>query len=357
MADTGNPKEFFSGALAAVDTLSRDRAQLVSDQLRLKENERALDQLKRKIEKEKSEVIRKRRADIVSDYSSRLSAVESALSRAKEERGKARDTGVKKRISEETQGLAAERQNLKEKLSQEAIFGELPAMCRKVFFYMIFSPRGIPEVLIMLLVLAAAFILLPALLTSFIPMGAVKVVLFILVDIAMLALSLLICSRTIWAKPVETAKCREIATKIRQTGKEITRVTKGILRDKDDSYYHLSEYDAEIAKQTEQKNDLILKRTEALGVFDNETAATLKREIDDRYAEKLTESSEAYEQAASSVKLLSDQVASEEQRITGDYTQYIGKENMSHEKIERMIALIEDGTAAGVQDAVARIKK
>lgn len=354
MADTGNPKAFFTEALEAFDALSETKNELSETVLKMKENEKTLNQLEKSIEKEKTDLVKRRRADIESEYQKQLNQAEAEITSAKNVRSKAREQGVKTRIGQETEGLNNEVKNLKESLRQTVQMENLPGICRRPFFYTLFHPAGIGEVLGMLLVFAIFLILVPGAVTFLFGKKVLKIVSFVVIDAVFIAIYVIIYHATVGKHQVAAARCREIVTAMKNDKKVIKKISGQIQKDKNDAFYNLADYDAEIAKYTDLKNTVILKRQEALAAFDSTTAPGLKAEIDAKYAAELEAARLGFSQTSQKQKNLSETISRAEMMMNSEFTQYIGKENMNHEKLAKMIVLVENGEASGVQDAVTK---
>ena len=357
MADPGNPKAFFTDALTACDALENDKRALLLASQNFKETGKAVSSLEKTIEKEKTDLLKKRRADIEAEYQKQLQQAENAVSEAKAKRMKTREQGMKERIEAETKGLKAEIAALKDARSQTVSLTCLPSFCKTDLYYALFSPVGFKEVLAALLIFAVCLVLLPAVVTAGVRHIAVKILLFILIDAGLIGLYMLIYHRSLGTGEQAVKKCREITSQIKNSRRVIRKITATIKKDKDDSYYNLSGCDAEITKLTEAKNAIILRRQEALSVFDNETASGIKAEIDGRYVEKLAQAKEDLRQYELAQKELTEKIAGSELSLNSEFTQYIGKENMTHEKLEKMLSLVENEAASGVQDAVIKVNQ
>lgn len=354
MVDISTPKEFLEEALQAVDTLKADKTAQTENQVRLKEAERALNTLKKTIEKEKADTIKARRGDIESEYAKQLKASESNIQKAESERTKARTKGVNERITESLTPAKSEIKDLKEQIATVVKAAGLPAFCRTKAFYALFAAKGIKEILGLVILFVAVLVALPLLVTYFIKLPWLKIVIFILIDVLAVAAYILIYSGTVAKKQDAVNQCRLIVDRIKADEKAIRQITKNIKGDKDDSTYNLGTFDEEIAKRTTIRDDITQKRQQALSEFDYRTADTIKAEIDSRYAGKLAETQEAYNQLSDTVKALADKVTAEEMDISR-FTQYVGTKNLNHENLQKMLDLVTSGEAESVSDAALKI--
>lgn len=353
MTDISNPKEFLEEALQAVDSLKADKTAQTENQTRLKEAERALGTLKKTIEKEKADTLKARRADIDSEYAKQLKASESGISKAESERSKARSKGVNDRIAESLVPAKNDIKVLKEQIAAVVSSSGLPAFCRTGAFYRLFAAKGVKEILVLILTVAVVLAAVPLAATFFIGKTWIKVLVFAAIDIAAVALYVAVYSGTVAKKQDAVAQCRLLFDRIKSDEKIIRQITRNIRGDKDDSVYNLGSFDEDIAKKTSVRDDITQKRQQALSEFDNRTADTIRAEIDSRYAEKLTETQNAFNVLSDTVKSLADKITAEEMEISR-FTQYVGTKNLNHDSLQGMIDLVSSGEAGSVSDAALK---
>ena len=354
MADIGTPLEFLSEALTAVDTLKEYKTAQAETSVKLKEAERALNTLKKTIEKEKEDTVKARRGDIESDYARQLKASENNISKAESERSKARTKGVNDRIAESLIPAKAEIKDLKGQIAAIVKSSGLPAFCKGKAFYTLFCAKGVGEILKLVLLFLLVLVALPFAVTYFLQKTWMKILVFIAIDAAAVLIYILIYSATVARKQDAVAQCRYIVDRIKADEKIIRQITKNIKGDNDDSSYNLGNYDEEISKHTTLRDDISQKRQQALSEFDYRTAETIRNDIDQRYAGRLSETQDSYNQLSDSLKEISDRITAEEMEISR-FTQYVGAKNLNHESLQKMIDLVNAGEAQSVSDAALKI--
>ncbi len=353
MADISTPKEFLQEALQIVDSLDADRSQLTQASEASSRLEKDLAALTRNIIQEKDKTIDSRRADVEKEYSKKIRGVESEISSIENRRARARQEAVKDRVMNQTAGLKGEIASLQAQLQAFCKEQKLPGYCTTRLYYHLFCPKHFGEWLALLIIAALmiAALVVPVVFFDKLMYSGIALI----VDIILLFLYFMIFSKTRGKHSNEINYCRQIVDRIYQDEKGVRQVTKNINMDKDDSPYDLSSFDSELAAKKQEKNNLEQLKTSALYQFDNVTKQQIISEIDSTYAERLTAAQNDAAQAKAVVGEYTQKVAVEEDQLNANYLQYLGSRNLSHEAIEKMIGLLDNGEAASVTDAVTRL--
>ncbi|MBQ9421652.1 MAG: hypothetical protein IJU30_07865 [Lachnospiraceae bacterium] len=354
MPDITFPKEFLTEALNVVDTLDADRQQLEQYNDTKKQLAKSLETLTRNIEREKTETVRSRRADIEQNYNQQIKAVESEITAINGRRQKARTEGVKSRIESNTAGLKQEIANLKQQISDYVKEHQAPGILKSRLYYSLFSPINVTD-WILCIILAALLVL--AIVYAYYKQVTLPVFLTVLgVIVALIAIYVAIASNTKGKHPEAVLFCKNLMKGIEERGKAIKAIARNIEKDKDDTVYNLGDYDNEFAQKNQQKADINAEKTEALNQFDNNTKQVLTGEIDAKYAEDLRALQSDIALNADAVNTFSQKVAAGEKRLNSEFVQYVGTRNLTHEKVEQMIGMIDAGEATSVSDAASKIK-
>lgn len=354
MADTGSPREFLSEALDLIDSAAAGRAELTERSSSRTETERALEKLKNNIEEEKSRTIASRRQDLEDGYDKKLKAKDTEISRAEDKRSKARKAEVETRVGQQTSGLKDEIRTLKDDLKNYCKQNKLPSVFKSRLYYKLYCPAGIGDWLCLIVIAA---VMVGAIVAAYMLQAGIAVFAAILVaDIIILAVYISIWNKTKVRFHDNYRACREIVSNIRRDEKGVKNVSKNIRKDKSDAPYDLAQYDTEIAARKQEYSELQTQKTSALYQFDNETKQQLIAEIDGIYAERVKAAAEAAQSAAAAAAELEKRISDAEGRLSGEFVQYIGSENLNHDTVAGMLQLIESGEAASVSDAIAKLK-
>ena len=319
---------------------------------------RELEKLRASIDKEKNGVIDRRRGDIEAEYEKQLRSLDNSIRELTEKRKKARDLGVKNRIKSETAELYSANEERTRELKRTISDSKLPAYSRSRLYYALFMPRSPREFLVAILCFAVVFILLPLILMLAIPgEGPLEsILIYVAVIIIFGGIYIKTLHRTRLRDPEGVRKGRELVSQLNENDKHIRRMKRSIKRDKDDRLYDLSSYDDELTKLADQKKQVEDKRTEALASFDAVTRNVLSDEINEKHKSELEKLSIDVSDRSGRIATMEKEL-SEEDMALSQYAQFIGSENMDHEKLQTMLNLIRSGEAATVGEASEKIKK
>ena len=346
---------YLESALADVDVLNADRDALQIAKDEQKKTEKELNALQDALEKEKNETITMRRLELEASYVKQVRALETEVKRTTEKRQKARAQGVKARIEEQT---AANRGQIGELMKQLAALCKekgLPSICTKKYFYTLFCPKGNSDYLKsgLLLVIILVVSLLFGFGISKNPWARAFVVVFVL--LICLAVYTFILNRTKAKNPEAVKEGRGIIDEVLKNEQEIKAITDSINNDKSDDLYNLQEFDEELAKKNGEIDSLNAQKAEALEQFDTVTQNVLREEIEDRFKDKIAAAQETLTRLASDISDYTVKVADGEQKMNTDYMQYIGGRNLTHEKLESLIGIVDSGEVQSLQDAITRL--
>ncbi|MDO4961240.1 MAG: hypothetical protein Q4E57_05215 [Eubacteriales bacterium] len=352
MADISNPKEFLQEVLEAVDSLNADRAELKKCTENKDSSQKELNTLRINIEAEKEKTVELRRNDLGAEFDKKMKAIDAEVEKISNQRAKARTKAVKGRIADQTQGYKGEIAGYKAQLAAYCKENGLSPLCKTRLYYKLFCPGHITDWLILLVVAA---LMVGALIGTFKIHDTKLFIIAILIDVLIIALYAFIWSTTKGKHTNEVKYCKQIMDGIRKNEKDAGKVTKDIRRDKDDSPYELSEFDAQIAAKQQEKADIEMQKTNALYQFDTVTKQQLMDEIASAYSERLNNTYNAAEQAKTAFEEITKKTADSENAVSLNYVQYLGSKNLTHDAVTRMIELVESGEAASVSEAVSKL--
>ena len=352
-----SPGAFLSEALEAYDKKKLHEIEL---QKLKDENGRLAKELERLrvlVDKEKTSVLDARREDILSGYDRQLRNLDASIKELGDKRKKAREAGVKTRIKTETAELYREKAEKQKELKQSTSESRLPGYSRSRLYYALFMPRGFKEWGIAALYFILVFILLPALLILLIPgSGIIKVVLIYAAIILIFGGAYVATlHRTRLRSPEGVKRGRELVSEINERDRSIKNVKRNIRKDRDDGSYDLGSYDAEINKLSEEKTEIDRKKAEALRNFEETTSKVLSDEVDEKYRSRLEKLSIEVSDKSGRTATLEKELAAEDMGLS-QYVQYIGNENMDHDKLQRMLNLVKSGEAASIGEALEKLR-
>ncbi len=270
-------------------------------------------------------------------------------------RSKARQAAVNDRVSNQTAGLKGEIANLTAQLDTFCKEHKVPNICKSRLYHRLFCPKRFGEWLTILIIAAImiAAIVVPVVFFDKLAYSGLALA----IDVALIAIYVLISEKTKGKYPNEVRYCRQLLDQIMQDEKGVRNVTRNIRKDTDDSPYdgNLRSFDEEIRQKGQEKTDLEAQKTSALYQFDNVTKQQIISEIDSTYAERLAEARNEAAQTKAVIAEYTQKVSGAENLLNTNYVQYVGSRNLNHDSIERMIGMLDNSEAASVTDAVTRL--
>jgi len=136
-------------------------------------------------------------------------------------------------------------------------------------------------------------------------------------------------------------------------GKKIRDIRKGIRNDSDESVYGLEQYDTELEEIEAEIRKIAEEEKEALNNFEKVTATELTNGIKERYQEELSSLRTSLDTISAEQKKAEEKVKELALMLSKQYESYLGKENMTVERLDRLILRIEKGEAATIGEALA----
>ena len=317
--------------------------------------EKDLESQKKYVSDKVNTVIKDRRSELKKTLDEQVDNANKDLRTAEKKRKAAKSDAVQDRISNETANLVEENKNLKRKTKSIFLENRIPRFCNTRFYYALYAPKKASDFLILILTILITFGAIPNIVCMFINTEKtfIKVLVYLAIVVFFVALYFLffvVSKRNTNGKVLEEA--RPLRTEIVANKKLIKQTSRLIEKDKDESAYGLEEHDSEIAGLQQILNDQVQKREAALKEFDEQTAVQLREEIVrenqptiDKMTEELIECRKDMEQKRARANQASEYV-------TNSYEVYLGKKNTTVDKIDGMIALMQEGKASTIMEAL-----
>lgn len=358
LMDTENPMEFLDAAKAAVQKYAETKVRLEEQREAERQAGAILERSQKEVSDRIQKTLRQRSEEINDTYDRQLSQLDSRLKKIQSDRDRAKQEGIKGRIRGETEPLRLENRELKRQLKAVLKKDSAPGFCSTGVFFTLFRPSGFGELLIFLLVFILVFALLPFGVYQLLPKHRLwQLVLLYGADVLIFGgLYLLINNATVGKHGAAVRQGREIRNRIRLNKKKIRTIIRGVRSDSGEEGYNLEGFDDEIAKVQQERSDVIAKKQSAQNIFDTVTRNIITDEIETAAKDKLTE----LKNRLSEVTAARAQLESEEQRmaleLSGQYEQYLGKNHMNLEDIDRLRGMLDTGAAVSVIDAVSKLE-
>ncbi|MCI8959039.1 MAG: hypothetical protein HFG62_07970 [Lachnospiraceae bacterium] len=353
--------EFLREARDALDELSlltEQEKQLGQEERKL---EKSLEAEKKLVADTIQQTVKTRRGEISSSFETEISKVQENLKKVRTRREKARSQGIKDRITEETAGIHEQNRSLRAQMKTLLRSGHTPWLSRNDMYFSLFMPRFFREYLVLLVFLLAVFLALPMGLYFLIPDHKPLYLAGIyMADIFLIGGGYVLVSNQTKAHPVHGAtlrSARTILNDIYRNQKQIRSVTAAIRKDRNESQYNLEKFDDEISRLKQELDTMVSQKNEALNTFENVTRNILADEIEHNHQEKLDGLKSQYQQVSSRLADTRQKTKSRNLYVAEHYGTYLGREFLDPLKIVELTAIVQEGRAANVSEAIAMYRK
>ena len=346
--------DYLAAARESVEELSlaADREeQLKQDENRLK---KALDTEKKQMSDAVGTTVKKRREELNSSYDTEISKAQDLLKKARARREKARNQGVKERIAEETSELHEYNKELLGNMKAKFREHHAPSWCRSRLYYSLYMTRWAKEFLGLLIFIALFFLVLPFGIYAALPQHkTLYLALIYVADIVIVGgIYMWIGNHT----KLQYAEClkegRRILDQMHANDKKIKVITGTIRKDRNESLYDLEKYDDEIARLTQELNEVAAKKKEALNTFETVTKNILQDEIEHGHREKIAELEHEYEDVKRQLQLTTAEVKARRLTLTDQYGSHLGKEFLDPFKLQDLSNILQQGRASNISEAI-----
>lgn len=307
--------------------------------------------------------IRKRRQEIQSTYDDRMDDNRARKKKVANKRDKKKEERMDKRYHEETKELRESDKDLQVEMQTLLRKYKLPSFCGKKLYFALFYARNVKEFGLKILSFLIGFCGIPGLVTILVK----KLVLDTKKDInvafwcalvaagtfiLLLLIYFAIYSRTKIKHMDALTQARSIRDKMIANKRQAKAIRHSISKDHDDSQYNLDAYDEKLDNLDAEADAIGKEKQEALRAFEEETTAMITEEINNRRLPAL----EALKEEKAS---LENEVAAEEKRfsdqtllVANKYAAVLGEDLCRQDKLEELIAIMQEGQAETVSEAI-----
>ncbi len=353
---------FLSGG---VDELQKVKVQLMDEadktsavseaEMAVKAKEKDLESQKKYMAEKIFTATKERRSDLKKAQDEVVDEATKVLKEAEKKRREAKATAVNNRVQNETADLTAKIDSTKKEIKAQFKEKGVPSFCNSFYYYSLFAPKTGKNFLAFIITVILALGVIPNAVCLLVKSDQwlLKILVYLAVVVFFAAIYFIIFITTHSkgkGEVIEAARAKRNI--IEESQKEIKKITKGIRSDKDESGYDLQIFDNEIAQAQQVVDEKSKAREEALRVFEEETAVQIKEEIEkenmpaiEQMESELNGMKEDLEEKRVAVRAISENLAN-------SYSGYLGKKNMSPDKIDTMISLIQDGKAETIMQAI-----
>jgi hypothetical protein len=330
---------------------------LVQDEGRLS---KSIQSLEKEMAEEIVHVTRKRRQEIENTYGEQISKIGVRIKRIKEKRDKSKDAKVSERIETETASYKEENKQLRLDIKTVCKQKHIPAICKTRIYNALYFPDKILDYLLLLCMLFLAFLAIPCSIYSFaLPDEQLLylVMIYTVVIIVFFIFYFLIGNEEKTKYMKEIIQIKEIREKIKNNNKNIAVIRKNIRRDRDESFYGLENYDEDMEKLEKEVEAVTRQQREAVTIFNNTTSQLIASDIKSRNEGKLTGLKADYDRISTETVEAEDKMNELTLKIASQHEPFIGKDFMTCERLDKLIAIMEAGDANTISDAIVLYKQ
>ena len=355
--------DYLEGVLAEVkkrDAMASELDKMRAYQKKLTKN---IASEEKSIADEIASTIKKRKQEVSDSYDERIDDNRSRKKKVENKRGKKKTQQMNERIDEETKDIREENRDLEVEMKTLLKKNKVSSFCSSKIYFAMFMPKGIDELLTMLLCFAVYFAGIPAFVIFImrklvldkkddVNMAFWCTLIGAAVFILLLIIYFSIYSATKMSNIEVIKEARSIRDRIKANNKHADAIKNSISKDQDESQYNLASYDKKLKELDEEADKIGREKKDALRLFEQETTGIITDEINDRRLPELerlkTEKSELVDKIAMGEKKYSEKVL----YITNNYAKYIGEEFCKADKLQDLISLMEEGQADTVSEAI-----
>ncbi len=329
-------------------------AELLKEEIRL---DKLIAGKEKELNDETESTLKKRKSELVATFESQLSTLNARHKKIKAKKEKDKGVKVTERISEETAELREKNKELALEIKTKMKAEKTPRICNTTLFYAWFMPKTIGEFLLFIVSLLVVFLIIPfgiyllffAKNFSELALAIIYVVLILLVGSIYLTIN-----NKVKEPHLDTIRAvKLLRNQYNRNNKNIRDIQKGIKNDADESTYGLEQYDDELNEITAEIARVTEEEKQSVSAFETETTPQIKAEIKGRYAEELSSLKTTYAEVCADQKEMEDKVKEYSLMMSKQYEAYLGKEMLTVQKLDKLIAHISNGEAQDISEALA----
>lgn len=353
-------QEYLISARELVTAVEDLRDDLEAARLQQKKTTKSIAQEEKSINDEIASTLKRRKDEIADSYDKQIEANNSKIKRMQSKKDKKKNERMEARIENETAELCE--QNRRLKMETKTLFKQnhVPAFCNSDFYYCMFSPKGVSEIIKLFLWILGFCVCLPTIVILILlhtkfragSHTAACILIVALIIIAEFIIYFIIFNITKVKHRDFIAEGRKTRNTIRANEKAIKAIKNSIAKDKDESIYNLGRYDDKIKSLEAEGSGISGQKLEALKVFEAETKQVITDEITGRRQPKVDTMKEELKQLNAQISSMEEKLSELTLTLTDKYAAYLGKDLCTEEKLSDLISIMEDGSAATVSEAI-----
>lgn len=330
----------------------KDRLEKLAESV--KDISKELDNARKEKQNETDSRIKASTDAICDGYDKSINADKDKIKTVSAERDKAKMAGVKERISAETASLRAQNDDLADQISEAFIHENISKVFNSQLFISVFNPKKLLDYIIDIAIMLVLFAAVPVVL-FLVPVIPQWVLLAYCIAAAFICIILV---KTVFRKVVlehsETIMAAQnTRMQIKDNKKRIKKIEKNIRKDKNEDMYGLESFDSEINALHDDIAKIEDEKRSALEEFEKNTKADIVSEINERYADKISNMETELEKKKTEYDELDDLVKKQRIYISSNYEAYLGKEFINVDKLAELNSIMKSDSADTIAQALA----
>ena len=346
--------EYLGSAAEFVNKLeqAREKRQKLSDEVTALEKHR--NSVKKAMTDEINISVKKRRDELAAGFKGRIQEANRELKGLQEKKEAARNAGRKERIMRETAGLRKVTASLEKEQKAALADAQVSGIYAKNWFFHIFLPQKPLDYVWVLLSMALIVFVIPFLIMHFMYdlSDVVQMIVFLIAGLLFMGEYMIVHMTVCIPKKDILEEINARAMSIKENRKEIKNIQSAIMTDENEEYYHLDDFNYDIAKAEAYRDEVTRKRDEALENFDNVTAGIISDEIKMGYDEELEKTEENLSERKEVLAKAEKYVKSLNAKALQEYAPRLGEENLTSDRIEGIMKVAEDKHPSSLAEAV-----
>lgn len=354
-----NDLDYLKAAKDTVIRIKNLQKELEDTEQELKRSKRAVAQEEKGINAEIDSISRGERDTIAEQFDKQLDDNSAKIKSIQTKKEKKKNQRMETRIERATAELKEENRRLESSLRALFKDNHVPGFCALDIYYCLFSPKGIDEIIGLIIIMIIACIGLPSLVITILldtkfgggGHGTACAIIWAVIIIVEFVLYFIVFNATKVRYSDAIRSGRKIKDNVRANEKRINKIQKKILKDKDESVYRLDKYDKKIRELERVRAEIGRQKAAALKKFDEQAKREIINSVNGRRGEKLGEIKarcDGLEQQKSAIKAEINEL---NDYIIDEYEPNIGKGFCTEDKLSDLISIMEEDMVISLDEA------
>lgn len=332
-----------------------------NDQLTIEEKrlEKAIQIKERDIQDEIIVTLKKRREEVEQAFDEQINKLKSKIKKAHNKKEKLKDVKISERIKIETADLRDENKMLSIKAKNIFKQNKVPKSYNSSLYYALYFPSSIRDILIILFLVALAFLVIPCgIYFGLLPeRKIIYLVAIYFVTIILICGLYIIINNISKSKYVDTIiQVKQLRSQIKGNKKSMKAIKKDIIKDKDESGYGLDKINQEMKELDASIEESEKQKQEAINNFENTTKLVITTEIRGKHQEELNKLKTDYDHAHNEINRIDIKIKEMTLYMANHYEAYIGKELLKIEKLNAIINIMETKGISTISEGITSFK-